>query len=233
MKINTHKKQGFTLVELLVVIAIIAILAGVGVPALMKKKKEGDRAEAIMNAKQVGLALFGFDGEWGSYPDDSTGEDIKEDLESDLSFGSSSSNDYFRQLIATGYIDQEKPFFARSSYITKKGDNNMKGAEALAAGECGFAYFMGQGGEGLGSSGNSGRPVIAAAVVEGDTSGTFEQDVYNQKAVVLRVDTSATIETIRPSDGKVALGGGKTLMDTGDDTVWGDLTPVIKPPLVD
>ena len=233
MKINTRMKKGFTLVELLVVIAIIAILAGVGVPALMKKQKEGYRAEAIMNAKQVGLALFGFDGEWGSYPDDSTGADITEDLESDLSFGSSSSNDYFRQLIATGYIDQEKPFFARSSYITKKGDNNMQGAECLAAGEVGFAYFMGSGGEGLGNSGNSGRPVVAAAIKDGDTSGAFEEDIYNRKAVILRVDTSASIDTIRPSDGKVVLGGGKTLMDTGEGTVWGDLQPEIKAPLVD
>ncbi len=226
-------KPGFTLVELLVVIAIIAILAGVGVPALMKKQKEGYRAEAIMNAKQVGLALFGFDGEWGAYPDDSTAEDIKNDLESDLTFGTASSNDYFRQLIAAGYIDQEKPFFARASYLKKAGDNNMKGAEALKAGEVGFCYFMGDGGTGLGSSGNSGRPVIAAAIKEGDTTGAFEEDIYNRKAVILRVDTSASIDTIRPSDGKVVIGGGKTLLDTGDDTVWGDLKPVVKPPLVE
>lgn len=233
MKIKTAAKPGFTLVELLVVIAIIAVLASVGVPTLLQRIRDGHRAEATMNARQVGLALFAFDGEWGAYPDDRTAEDIKEDLETDLPLGSESSNDYFRQLIAAGQMDQEAPFFARTSYMRNRGDNNMKGAEALKAGEVGFAYFMEQGGRGLSKSHNSALPVIAAPLKEGDTTGVFEEKTYNRKAAVLLIDGSVRELTIRTKDGKAVLGGGKTLMDTGDDTAWGDITPEIKPPLVE
>lgn len=232
MKTKSTLLRGFTLVELLVVIAIIATLAGVGVPALMAKKKEGDRSEALMNSKQIGLALFGFDDEYGSYPSADTAKSLEENNpNSGMTFGSSSSNDYFRQLIAAGYVDQEKPFYARSPY-TKKPDNNLSGSKALAEGECGFAYIMASATAALTSSGNSGRPLICAAVDDAKTDGTFDVDVYNRKAVVLRLDTSASVETIRPSDKKVTVGGGKTLLDTGDDTVWGTgTTPTIVPPL--
>ncbi len=224
-------KPGFTLVELLVVIAIIAILAGVGVPTLISRIRDGHRTEATMKARQVGLALFSFDGEWGSYPDDGTAEDIKEDLKTDLTLGNASSNDYFRQLIATGHMDQEASFFARTSYIKSPGDNNMVGAEALKAGEVGYAYIMKQGGKGISRSDNSATPVIVSPIREGDTSGVFEEKTYNRKAVVLQVDSSVKEVTIRSIDGKAVIGGGRTLLDTGEGTVWGDDVPEIKPPL--
>ena len=231
MKNTTRSNSGFTLVELLVVIAIIATLAGVGVPALMAKKKEGDRAEAVMNAKQIGLALFGFEQEYGSYPDDETATDISENLNETIPGGGGESNYYFRQLIVAGYIDQEKPFFAKATF-TKKPDNDMQNNSMLEQGEVGFSYIMKTGNEGLSSAGNSAIPLAAAAVQGGANDDTFDTDVYNKKAVILRIDTSASIETIRPSDSKVLMGGGKTLLQTGSGSVWesGGITPAIVNP---
>lgn len=226
-------RSGFTLVELLVVIAIIVTLAGVGVPAIIAQKKKGDRAEAVANAKQISLALFNFNEDYGSYPCESTATTVRENNpDSGMTFGTSSSNDYFRQLMAAGTIDQERPFYAKAPY-TKKPDNVTSTNRALAAGEVGFAYIMASATEPLSSSGNSARPIIAAAVYDGMTDGTFDPDVYEKKAVVLRMDGSATVESVRPSDKKVLVGGGKTLLQGGDqDTMWGsDVSPIIKAPL--
>lgn len=232
MKMNPARTRGFTLVELLVVIAIIVTLAGVGVPAIIAQKKKGDRAEAVNNSKQIGLAMFNFNEEYGSFPSEATGTAVAENNpDSGMTFGTSSSNDYFRQLLAAGQIDQEKPFYAKAPY-TKKPDNIMTASKALAAGEVGFAYIMASNTEPLSSSGNSARPLIAAAVYNGQSDGTFDPDVYEKKAVVLRMDNSASIENIRTSDKKVTVGGGKTLLQGGDkDTVWGaDVNPILKAP---
>ena len=232
MKMNPRMRRGFTLVELLVVISIIATLAGVGIPVIMSKVKDGARAEAIGNIKQIGLAMFTFDQDYGSYPCDATGIEVKNNNpDSDLTFGNNSSNDFFRQLIAAGCIDTEKSFYAKAPY-TKKPDNVMAQSKCLAPGEVGFAYIMATSTEPLSSSGNSGRPLLAAAVFDGLSNGSFDLDVYAKKAVIFRIDNSATAEPVRPSDKKVLVGGGKTLLQGGDkDTVWGvDITPILKAP---
>lgn len=234
MKTNPSKRRGFTLVELLVVISIIATLAGVGVPVIIAKKKDGDRAEAIANIKQIGMAMFAFDTDYGSYPCDATSTEVQNNNpESGLTFGSASSNDLLRQLIAANTIDTEKSFYAKAPY-TKKPDNLMTPGKCLAAGECGFAYIMATNSDPLSSSGNSGRPLLAAAVYDGMSNGTFDPDVYAKKAVIFRIDQSAVAEAVRPTDKKVILGGGsgKTLFQGGNkDTVWGaDINPVIKAP---
>ncbi len=69
MKTNQHKRRGFTLVELLVVIVIIASLAGLTAPMVIRQRKKADQTQAISNARQIGLALFEFESEFGSYPD--------------------------------------------------------------------------------------------------------------------------------------------------------------------
>ena len=225
-------RRGFTLVELLVVIAIIATLAGIGVPVIIAQKKKGDLTEAISNSKSIGLAMFNFDQDYGGYPSDSTVDSVsKQSADTSLAFPGGNSNSYFRQLIAGGYADNEKTFYAKAPY-TKKPDGDLKGAAALAAGEVGFAYIMQSGGVALPDSGNSGRPLIVAAVYNGLADQTFDVDVYARQAVVYRMDNSATAEQIQPSTKNVMLKSGQTLFATGDSTVWGtDIQPVIIPPI--
>ena len=232
MKTKTRRRGGFTLVELLVVISIIATLAGVGIPVIIGRLKEGAKAEAIGNIKQIGTAMFSFETEYSSYPCDSTAQDVKTaNPDVAFSFGNTYSNDYFRQLIASGYIDTEKSFYCKAPY-TKKPDNVMTQGKCLAAGECGFAYIMATQSEPLSSTGNTGRPLLACVLYNCQTNGAFDPDVFGKKAVVFRIDQSAIAESVRPTDKKVLIGGGKTLLQGGDkDTVWGnDINPVVKAP---
>lgn len=252
MKTNPRMRRGFTLVELLVVISIIATLAGVGVPVIIAQKRKGDRSEATANIKQVGMAMFSFDQDYGTYPGDltATGQKVIDNNPSDASNAASNitlsyttSNGLFCQLIRAGFIDSEKSFYAKSNF-TKKPDNNLSGTNALSAGECGFSYIVNNTvAQPLSSSGNSGQPLLIAAAYKAsgsggsvDSTGKFDPDVYDKKAVVFRIDNSATAETVRTSDKYVIVSSGtgvvKTLLDNGTDTVWGtDINPKLIPPL--
>ena len=180
------------------------------------------RTEAISNAKQVGLALLEFDQEYGSFPDDDTAEAVSESTGSTLNLSGNTSNDYFRQLIAYG-IQSEDIFYTKSAY-TRKPDNVVNDGNALEPGEVGFGYVMLDATTGQNTSGNPGRPVLVTPLLDASTQWEFDGDPYADKAVILRLDNSAKALQIRGTDKNVTVGGGKTLQQTGDDTVWGTNT---------
>lgn len=230
MKTKTMRPHGFTLVELLVVIVIIAALAGLSAPMILRQQKAAARTEAINNAKQVGLALLEFDQEYGSFPDDDTADLVTDSTGTDLSpLSGSSSNDYFRQLIAFG-VQSEEIFYTKCQY-TRKPDNVTTTGNALEPGEVGFGYVMLDATTGQNTSGNPGRPVLVTPLLDANTSWEFDADPYGSKAVILRLDNSAKALQIRDDTKEVSLGGGKKLQDTGDDTIWGSaITPSLVAP---
>ena len=220
-------RSGFTLVELLVVIVIIAALAGLTAPMVIRQRKKADQTEAVSNARQIGLALFEFETAYGSFPDNSTGTEVTANTGSALTFGGSASNDYFRQLIAAEISQSEAMFYAKTAF-SKKPDNVFNTPQnALAAGEVGFGYIM-NGNLAFSTAGNPSRPIVVAPLAFPFQTGQFDLDLYDSKAVVLRIDNSVqSIPVLRQS--KLAqLGGGKNLLQVGDDTVWGTgVTPQI------
>ncbi|MBT8043368.1 MAG: prepilin-type N-terminal cleavage/methylation domain-containing protein [Verrucomicrobiae bacterium] len=201
--------KGFTLVELLVVIAIIAALAAMATPVIMKQNKKAAMTEATSNAKQIFYLLIEFDQDYGEFPSDATAVD-------DLSgYTGSTSNDYLAQLIQGGLTKSEEIFYAKGGASTNKKPDNVitNQTDQLAKGECGFAYIKNQS-----TSDNSGRPILMAPF---DTGEAFKPDPYDGKCVVLRIDGAVKQLLLDRDDNKAKIGGGKTLLDTGTDTVWG------------
>jgi prepilin-type N-terminal cleavage/methylation domain-containing protein len=218
MKTTSKMRRGFTLVELLVVIVIIAALAGLTAPMVIRQRKKADQTEAVNNARQIGIALFEFETEYGTFPDDSTATAVKDATDTQLVSGNK-SNDRFRQLIRAGIAQSESMFYAKTAF-TKKPDGILTSdIQALAPGEVGFGIIMDKGTKGLSAAGNPSRPIIGAPFKIA-LDGTFDSDFYDGKAVVLKLDNSVTSFPIVPTSGNVKI-NGKTMLETGDQTVWG------------
>ncbi len=215
-------RRGFTLVELLVVIVIIAALAGLTAPMVIRQRKKADQTEAVNNARQVGIALFEFETEYGSFPDDATAVAVKDATDTTQVSGSN-SNDRFRQLIRSGIAQSEAMFYAKAAF-TKKPDGILTNdTQALDAGECGFGIIM-NGTTGLSAAGNPSRPIIAAPFKTA-MDGTFDSDYYDGKAVVLKLDNSVTSLPIVKTSGNVKI-NGKSMLDNVTDSVWGGDTSI-------
>jgi prepilin-type N-terminal cleavage/methylation domain-containing protein len=232
MKTNHKTRRGFTLVELLVVIVIIAALAGLTAPMVIRQRKKADQTEAVSNARQIGLALFEFENEYGSYPDATTATAVTNATGSTLTLGSTASNDYFRQLLAGNFTQSEKIFYAKIPSAVKP-DDNIKGDDALKQGEVGFGYMM-KGTAGFNAAGNPSRPLAVTPLFNNATDGTFDPAPFDSKAIVLRMDNSVTSINVK-LDKKINLGGTNSdILTKGADTVWGDMTdtPTIVAPKI-
>ena len=212
----------------LLVIFIIAALAGLAAPLIIKMRKKGDQVMAVSHGRNLTLSLNGFSTEYGSFPDRETAKQVIALTDTSLDLTGDTANDYFRQIIAAGIVKSEDPFFAISAYSRHTPDNNFVGTHALQAGEVGFGYIM-NGDKAM--PGNDPEAVIAATpLLMGGRNGEFDPKPMAGRAVLIRLDSSVKLARIRP-DHQVDLGNGKTLLDTGPDTVWGNaVAPVIKPP---
>ena len=158
-----------------------------------------DRTEAISNMKQLNLALVDFDHDYGCFPDAITAADVKAPTSTGLTLGSSSSNELFRQLIATGCA-HEITFWARTGISPHKPDNMVDtDAKALAPGECGFTYIAG-----LHSEADPDTPVLMAPAIRG--TWRFDPEPFEGKALILRIDGTVREEVI-DKHGHVTIGG--------------------------
>jgi len=99
--------------------------------------------QATGNAMQISLALQEFDKDYGSFPSVSTIADVKNATGTDFSLGHTTSNDFFRQLLAAGH-GNEGTYYARiHGSGSKRPDEITSGGRALEKGECGFSYIPG------------------------------------------------------------------------------------------
>ncbi len=234
MKTNVHNRRGFTLVELLVVIVIIASLAGLTAPMVIRQRKKADQTEAVSNARQIGFAMLEFESDYGSYPDASTLTEIDENFPSPTIQGTAGpdANGYFKQLMQAGITQSEQMFYAKAKGTRKPDGDISSDTEALAGGEVGFGYIL-DGTDGLSTAGNPARPFVVTPLVPGSTSA-FDGDPFDKKAVILRVDNSATSVNIRVAAGGTsnsgeAIIGGDSLLDPANP-IWGSTRPAMAGP---
>lgn len=180
------------------------------------------------------MALFEFEREYGRFPDESTAAKIRQKTGRRFNLGNTSSNEYFRQLIAAGFVEKENLFYSKTGY-TKKPDNRTDPSDmVLAPGEVGFGYLM-DGKSAFNTEGNPARPLACSPLAfdgKNVSDQYFDSSIHDRKAIVLRIDISVQSLPILSATRRAMLGGGKHLLQTGEDTVWGTTArPVIVPPL--
>jgi hypothetical protein len=199
---------------------VIAItMALLFLPPVMGDRKVADLTEASSNLRALSFNLYSFDEEYGSFPDASTAVDVKDCTGTPLTLGDSSSNQLFRQLIATAG-KSEKIYWAKTSPTARKPDDIIDSdATALAPGECSFSYVSGR------SSSGTGTPVVMTPLIPGTTR--FDPKPFGRKAVVFFVGDGVQILPI-DSSGRVLV-NGRDLFDPAQP-YWRGKTPDLKWP---
>ena len=198
-------------------VSIAALLVLVAPMFIRGGHHHTDQREAVNNARQIGLALFEFENEYGAYPNAGTIAAVQKATGTTLNLGTKTSNDFFRQLLATEMTQSERIFYAAKIPGVRKPDDNITGVEALKKGECGFAYLLG-----ARLTDNPTRPLAAAPMIAG--TDRFDPKAYEGKAVVLRQDNSVTSFNI-DKDGHIHI-EGKLLMDP-TNPIWDGHPPMI------
>jgi prepilin-type N-terminal cleavage/methylation domain-containing protein len=216
-------RRGFTLVELLVVIVIIAALAGLTAPMVIRQRKKADQTEAVNNARQIGVALFEFETEYGSFPDAATATAVQAATDTELVAGNT-ANDRFRQMVRAGIAQSEPMFYAKTSY-TKKPDGITVGDKALERGEVGFGIMVKSDDTALSAANNPSAPIVMTPFATGLTGEKFDYDVYDGKAVILKLDNSVTSLPVIKATGIVKI-NGVGLTESSTNSVWGTTTTV-------
>lgn len=213
--IRSQKKWGW--LKGIGILSILVMLVGLSSPLVIRSRKKSDQTEAISNARQIGMALLEFDTEYGSFPDATTTESVRQATGSTLSMGTASSNDFFRQLLGAGMAGSEAMFYAKIDG-TRKPDGVFEGpGEALKKGECGFTYFLGARYED-----NAKRPLVVTAMIPG--TDRFDRKRFDGKAVILSKDNIVTSYNIDKA-GHVIF-EGRNLMDPAHP-VWDGHAPSI------
>ncbi len=197
-----HKltRRGFTLVELLVVMAIIATLASIATPVVLKQRKKAHRTQAVSNAKQIAIALFDFDEEFLSYPNDLTATRSLPSV--GLPEGAANdANDCFNQLVVSNKTNKSEAIFFVRGASTFQPDDDIMGGKSLEAGENGFGYV-----KGLSSGSPVGSYIIMTPLAAGSTD-TFNVNTFDGEAILLKNDQSVTVERVNEQSGKIIKNG--------------------------
>lgn len=182
---------------------------------ILEAQQAAKRIGAINNMKSIGVALLEFDNEYGSYPNEETAKAVKEATGTTFKFEGGTSNDYFRQLLATGV--KTEGIFQFGQPAKRADDQFATDAEALALGECDFAYLPG-----ASASTDPSRPLVIGPMVPGKME--FDPAPFGGKAVVLRGDNSVTFLPINEKG--EAISNGKSLLDP-DNAYWGGKAPQV------
>ncbi len=192
---------------------ILGFLAYMLVPTTSRSHRNPDWAETVSNARQIGLAMFEFENEYGSFPNAKTLAEIQKKTGTSLPSGTTTSNDLFRQLIASEIVQSEQLFYAKIQG-TRKPDGVINAGRALEKGECGFSYISG-----LDPAGNPSRPIVVTPLIPGTTR--FDPKRFDGRAIILKLDNSVTSMPIN-KDGHV-IANGMNLLDP-KHPVWGKET---------
>ncbi len=199
----------FALGVFLMVNVVVAFLMG---PMVVRSMRKSGLATAAHNSKQLHLALFEFDQDYGFFPGDQAAE-----MEDGYpQHRGEYSNDYFKQLFENGNITSEENFYARGgSRDQRQPDGDVSSMDrAIEAGECGFAYVKNMDT----SSYDPSTPLLLASMY-GD-GYKFNTDVYRGRAMVLSIDGSVKQYALN-DDHEALADDGSELFGDRKNMTWG------------
>ena len=181
-----------------------------------KRKLRAQQVQAIVNAKQIGLALFSFSEDFGKFPCEQTVAGVKKAAKVKGEIKADSANDCFYQLFAAGQVDEPglKIFSLDHPKDAKKPNAPVEKLE-----NCFFSYISGR------SFSDPISPLVVAPLVKGKK--TFDPKVLGGEAVILFTDMSVKKLPI-DKNGRVLI-GGKDIFDP-DQPFWKGKAPTIKWP---
>ena len=186
-------------------VGISAVLFVAIAPAFIRQRRgHHGSSETVNNARQIGLALYEFETEYGSNPDASTVAAVKLATGSMLSLSGRSSNDLFAQLFASGIAQSEGMFYAEFRGSRRPDNVFHSDATILEHGECGFAYIAG-----LKSTDDPSTPIVFGPVIPGTKK--LDRKSCEGKATILKLDNSVTTLSIDSSGKIIYL--GRDLLD--------------------
>ncbi len=217
-----RSRKRFHVIVWMGVLSIIILLSVIVVaPLVMRSKKAGNFTAALLSARMINAALMEFEKDYGRYPDTTTISEVRTRTGTDMIFGTSTSNEYLRQLLAVEPGANPKfPNERAYSIRGEKGalaDYDIQGSRALEKGECGFAYIPG-----LSSLSPTDMPVLIGPLVPG--TDKVDASRADGKAVALCIDGSA-IELKVDSAGHVMV-RGKRLLDPANP-IWDGKPPTL------
>lgn len=194
-----------------IVASILFVLAGLTAPMVVRSAKKSEQTEATSNLRQIGLALFEFETEYGASPNDDTRDLVnKKHPGHGFNLSGKSSNALFRQLFAAGITQSEQMFYAQVKG-SRKPDGDFWRGEALEKSECGFGYIAG-----LKPEGNPARVMAFCPIIPG--TDRFDPKPFKGFAVFLRMDNSVVSVKI-DKHGHAIMGGINIL--SPKHPIWG------------
>jgi hypothetical protein len=191
-----------------------------------RQKIRNIQNQAIENLRQIGLALFKFEAEYGGFPDDKTAAKLKEARGIKADLGTRTANDCFLLLIAAHLIEDPKVFTFEKpdppenheGHDHEEGHHHHHHHHSVE--KCLFAFVSVPT-----AKGHPLKPLAVAPLIKGKT--TFDPEALGGSAVILRLDKSVVIAPI-DKDGRVML-EGMDLFDPGQ-AFWDGAVPPVKWP---
>ncbi|WP_348223476.1 hypothetical protein [Luteolibacter sp.] len=200
--------------------AILIFSVGVILPMVNKQRMKANQTSAICSLKGIGMCLFEFESEYGSFPDSTTAMELKRKTGSSLKLSDKTSNDVFVQVLASGIATTESMFSSCTGSTSKSDGNWSSDATALEHGETGFAYVSG-----LTTKDNPSIPMVFGPIIPG--TKTVDSKAFDGKAVALWLDNSVTSLPI-DGTGRILI-NGRDLLDPGNP-IWNGKAPDVRWP---
>lgn len=231
---NTDTKASASRGTLIFFCVILAIgLGGVVTPlVILRESKASPTTAAMSNARQIGIVLYLFEQDYGSFPSPKTAKMLRS--KGLVIPPSTSSNAFFSQLIHSGLSTSEDLFHAYNGYpeINQRCDGVITPpSEVLKPGEVGFAYITRVNNVPLSSSDDGFTPLVIDAYQPG--TSRFNPDLRNGKVVYLRLDQSVQLKRL-DSQGSIPAplaNKTKTFLFAKTNPLWKTGLPVLHQPL--